>query len=700
MDGLFPAMEGAASRHHDTAPAPFRTTTGVELARHLPVARVHVLGVLPHLDRVFEYAIPQEFDDLTPGQRVRVRFSGKVSEAFVRERVHTPDTTKPLAPISDVIAPESVVSSSMFALCDDIAARYAGSVSDVLRLAVPPRSAGAEKQVRAQLNALASPASDAEPESSRESHDVDPGAQASERPSSYARKFAGLAAFLTHVRTRTGAVPRAHLVLDPVDSWIDLVVEALAYLEGDEGAIIMASDQRDADRASRAIEAAGYEPALLSSSAGPHKRYAHFLRVNAGLSRIVVGTRSAIFAPVSNVRLIIMFDPDDDLFEEIRAPYPHARSIALSRSFIESVPVLFLCPSPSATLTALEGSRALVRLTPRPEPHALTHPRIELMDSYLREREGGSGHSRLPSHAFHRIREGLRTGPVLVSVPRTGYAVSLSCGFCGTRAVCLTCHASLTMPHRASDVLICAVCARSHAQYSCPTCGKSELRARTLGSARTAEDLMRAFPTAVVHTSGGPGGVVADAAVHTGHIVVSTPGAEPLPSGGYASAVIVDADLTLSRAVYDADTEAVRRFSHVIAATRTFSEGGEVLILGTATHRALRSLVMVRSWAFISSVVHERSELQLPPSAKVAEVQASPQALRHYLSHLELPDSAQLFGPVAMEGLDEDVSRLVVRAPAEQGSSMIGALRAALLVHTAKKLPGSIRIHVDPPHVF
>lgn len=693
-------MEEAVSRPADSEPPrPFATTSGFPLAPDNPVVSVHVLGILPHLDRPFEYAVPATLAQVQPGMRVRVRFAGKEREGLVRARYATPHTSRALAPLVKVVSDDQVIAESMFRVCEDIATRYAGTVADVLRLAVPPRSAAAEKQVHA----------------TRESHtgDTTTGpnppkrAQAAENledagsPAFFTEKFTGLAAFLTHAADPDTVVPRASLVLDPVDSWIDLALETTQALPTDAGVLILASDQRDVDRAAQHFRERGLEPVILTSAAGPHKRYSSFLSVLYGTSRIVIGTRSAAFAPVHNLRLILMFDPDDDLFEDPRAPYPHARTVALSRSYSERIPLLYVMRTPSAALRLLETKGVLAALTPVPASHEVTRPRVELMDEYLREREGPSGYSRLPHHAYARIREGLERGPVLVSVPRSGYVQSLCCTFCGTRATCLTCHASLGVPGRGSGVLVCRVCGRSHGAYRCQECDRTDFRPLIVGSGRIADDLSRSFPKTTLHVSGGAQGVVPDEDVRSGEIVVATPGAEPLPDGGYAASLIVDPELALGRAVYDADTEAVRRFSHVIAATRVFAEGGHVLVVGRAPHRALRALVLPRSTAFIDSVVRERDELGLPPLRKVVEAQGSTAALHHFLAAVDLPATASVFGPVECGAADGDrQSRAILRAPLEDAAALVVAARAAAHMHSAKKIPGSLRIQVDPPHVF
>ncbi|RUP87182.1 primosomal protein N' family DNA-binding protein [Dermabacter sp. HSID17554] len=653
---------------------------------------VHVLGTLAHLDRAFEYAVPDTLGAVAPGMRVRVRFSGREHEALVRDRYELPETTRPLAPLLKIVSEDRLISEGMFRVCEEVAKRYAGSLSDVLRLAVPARSAAAEKAHRARLERDR----DTSAHAPGTAHTRGPDPLPDER--SYRAKFAGLGAFLEHSRGGE-ATPRAALVLDPVDSWISLVIEALRSLDSDAGAIILASDQRDVDRLARALTKSAIDHVQFGSAQGPHARYTAFLSALDGRARVVIGTRSAVFAPVRNLRMIVVWDPDDDLYEEPRAPYPHARTVALTRSFHKRCSLLYVSRAPSDFARYLTLAGTLAALEPVPAPHASTHPRIELMDAYLREREGASGFSRLPSHAHAVIRRGLAEGPVLVHVPRAGYAPALACRFCGTKATCVQCHATLAAPGRGE--LSCSVCARRYGQYRCHECGGADLRPLVLGQERTAADLKRSFPHATLHVSGGASGIVDDADVHDGDLVIATPGAEPQVTGKYAAAVIVDASASLGRAEYNADTETVRRYSHVIGATRTFDCGGQVLVVGPDQHPALRSLVLVRSNAFIDRVLEERTELGLPPSSKVIEVRGERAACSDFLERFEAPKSTEIFGPTeaASFGIDAE-ARVILRCPVNRASELVEAARATMLVRSAKKLPGSLRLQVDPPHVF
>ena len=119
-----------------------RVQTDRQPAAELPVARVCVDVPLPHLDRPFDYLVPSTDDETArPGVRVKVRFAGQLVDGWLLERVARSDHDGRLAYLERVVSPEPVLTAEMARLARAVADRYAGSLADVLRLAVPPRHA-------------------------------------------------------------------------------------------------------------------------------------------------------------------------------------------------------------------------------------------------------------------------------------------------------------------------------------------------------------------------------------------------------------------------------------------------------------------------------------------------------------------------------------------------------------------------------
>ena len=116
------------------------------MPRHLNVARVVLDNPLPHLDRLFDYEIPEEIDDFcVPGVKVKVKFSNRNMEAWVVEKVALSNHHKKLSEISKVISNYPVLTPEVLTLSQIVADRFIGNLTDVLRFAVPPRQAKIEK---------------------------------------------------------------------------------------------------------------------------------------------------------------------------------------------------------------------------------------------------------------------------------------------------------------------------------------------------------------------------------------------------------------------------------------------------------------------------------------------------------------------------------------------------------------------------
>ncbi len=129
-----------------------------------PIARVVIDSPLPHLDRPFDYAVPASMAGAAAvGARVKVRFAGQDLDAYVLERRDDTDHEGRLLPLRRVVSAEPVLTGQVARLARAVADRYVGTLSDVLRLAVPPRHATTEKRERTPGAAPERSGGDADP---------------------------------------------------------------------------------------------------------------------------------------------------------------------------------------------------------------------------------------------------------------------------------------------------------------------------------------------------------------------------------------------------------------------------------------------------------------------------------------------------------------------------------------------------------
>jgi primosomal protein N' (replication factor Y) len=309
---------------------------------------------------------------------------------------------------------------------------------------------------------------------------------------------------------------------------------------------------------------------------------------------------------------------------------------------------------------------------------------------------------RLPATAWRAIREGLARGPVLVQVPRAGYVPGLACQTCRRAARCPACHGPVVLAAGPADRRpVCGWDGRSLATWECPHCGGRRLRARSVGVQRTAEELGRAFPGAPVVV---PRPGEAAPQVSPGALVVATPGLEPAAPGGYAAAVLLDGGLLLERPDLRASEEALRRWSAAVALVRPAGEaGGRVVLNADPQAPAAQALVRGDVTGHAERELAEREALGLPPAVALAEVSGGAAAVRSFETALQLPEGAELLGPLptgeAVPGGEEGTVRMLARAPRDRAGALAAALHAAAAVRSARRDAGAVRIQVDPRDV-
>ncbi|MBG7587976.1 helicase PriA, partial [Rothia kristinae] len=244
--------------------------------------------------------------------------------------------------------------------------------------------------------------------------------------------------------------------------------------------------------------------ARLSNDEGLSERAGAHLRARAGLADVVIGTRSAAFAPVPELGLLACFDDGDSNLTERQAPYAHARDVLLLRSARQEVPLLLSGYAVSAEAQRLVDTGWAVPLSPDREDLRRTSPLVvATSDSYQRARDPLAALARIPQRAHQAARRALEHGPVLVQVARTGYAPTLACQRCRTPARCPHCHGPLGLTRDSRSHAECRWCGRAAADWACPSCGNRTWRLSTVGALRTAEELGRAFPRVPVISSSG-----------------------------------------------------------------------------------------------------------------------------------------------------------------------------------------------------
>jgi len=666
--GVSPPETLPGLRERVRAARPKRAAEAEPLASSGPVARVLVDTPLAHLDRPFDYAVPASLsDDAVPGARVKVRFAGKTLNGFVVARAADTDHTGTLSRLQRVVSPEPVLRPAVAELAGVLAERYAGTRSDVLRLAVPPRHATTEKQ----------------PSAPEEPLDIDVPSAGTAWSA-----YPAAGAFLGHLAR--GGTPHAVWSALPGEDWPRLLAAAAALtLSGGRGSVLVVPDRRDVARLDAALTdllGQGHH-VVLTAGAGPARRYREFLAVARGTRRIVVGTRAAAFAPVHDLGLVAIWDDGDDLHAEPRAPYPHAREVLLSRAHLEGAAALVGGFARSVEAEQLLASGWAHEIAPpRDALRGAVTVSVAGATDFELDRDPLARATRMPRQVYDAVAAGLERGPVLLQTPRRGYAASLACERCRTPARCAVCTGPLAVAGPAVPPA-CRWCGSVEEAWACTVCGHRGLRAPVVGERRTAEELGRAFPSTPVVASGGDH--VVETVPARPAIVVATPGAEPVAAGGYTTVVLLDTWLAVARPDLRTDEEALRRW---LGAAGLAGPGATVLAVGDPTHPALQAMVRWDPGGFARREAAARSEAHLPPASRLATLTGEPGAVDDALTLLDRPDGTEVLGPVEV---DDGESRVVVRVPRAHASALSRALGEVQRVRSARKLD-AVRIQVDP----
>lgn len=681
----------------ESEPMPKRTP-----AAHKPVARVLPLLGVAHLDRGFDYRVDEEQSEIAqPGVRVRIRFNGRLSDAIVLERRNDSEFEGELRYLDRVISPFAVYPAQLSQLVESLAARYGAVRSDIIRSAIPPRHAKAEE------SDLSTPWEEL--------------GDASEPDLSSWSSYQFGESFVDTVLG--GGIARAAWQVAPGDDWAAALAALAAKIAVDGGgSLIVVPDQRDVDKLERALReiVAAKQVTVLGNATGPQARYRRYLSALVGQARIVIGTRSAAFAPVTNLRLAVIVDDGDDNLVDNLKPYVHAREVLTTRSALEGCSLISAGHSRTAETQLLVESGWAHDLVPSESTLSARRPAITPVGAFGFQvaRDLQAGTTSLSGPAYQAARRALDRGePVLVQVPRKGYAPILACGNCRAPARCRHCNGPLGLPGNShgghegqASLPTCTWCGRIDSKFRCTECGSPRLRAIVLGSERTAEELGRAFPSTRIVMSGG--NKVIDEVPGEPALVIATPGAEPhvADGGHYGAALLLEAGTLLNRQDLRATEEALAKWAAAATLVSPHSKGGEVII---AADEALPVVQYLVNWDMVAAARAElagRREVRFPPAVHMAAVDGADAALDHFLSIAELPEHAEILGPVPLPPgvtlpgeYDEQrfglPQRALIRTPLGPRSQLGTALRNANAARSARKDELPLRIQVDPIHV-
>ncbi|MDE0426431.1 MAG: primosomal protein N' [Candidatus Poribacteria bacterium] len=247
--------------------------------------------------------------------------------------------------------------------------------------------------------------------------------------------------------------------------------------------------------ASRFVGRFGEQVAILHSRLSNGERYDQWHRIQRGEASIVIGPRSAVFAPVKNLGLLVIDEEHSDSYKSDTAPRYHAREVAQKRSELANCPVLLGSATPALESfhLAKNGSYRLLNLPTRVLDRKM--PEVHIVDM---RRELKKGNRTIFSDLLRSAMEQclVRREQIILFLNRRGHSTYVFCRTCGYVEQCNNCSISMTF-HFESKQLICHHCGDKRPnQTTCPQCGSPAIRYFGLGTESVEQEVRKAFPKA------------------------------------------------------------------------------------------------------------------------------------------------------------------------------------------------------------
>lgn len=560
-------------------------------ANDLPVASVWVDSGIPTLTEPFSYLIPEKLtSQIQIGSRVQVPFKDKHLEGIVIDRTALTTDAREMKSIDKLLGEFPVASQETIELISLTANYWGGTPYDVIRSAIPPRVASAEK---------------------------------------------GLALTAAPVSIKSEGAATFHLLppkTDPVAALISLVTNS--KVSGAQ--LVIVPTARDLNRLAAAFVKGGIEFTSLDSNLPRGDRYRNFLEVSLGSAGLVIGMRGAIFAPIPGLAEIYLHQENSEHYYERRTPHWSAREVAWIRSKLSNLKLHLTGYVPSLDVAIDIEKKEITYQAAREKMSVVA--------------QASSNGELIPSKIYQQVRKALLAGPILFLVPAKGYATAISCAKCRNIAIC-ECGGKLSKSSAKSDP-ICVLCSKKYQNWKCGWCGEAKVFLTSRGIERFAEEIGRSFPNQIViqSTANDPRVSVGSESA----LVISTPGVEPIAESGYSAVVILQVDRFLSSSASDGVERAYSNFfaasalasdSGVIALVH--DDGSAITSALTTWNPATISKREIEQRIQLQLPPISSAVLVLADSAELVRLKS---ALESAKEESRAPKSLRVYGPTAGEG--------------------------------------------------
>lgn len=388
--------------------------------------------------------------------------------------------------------------------------------------------------------------------------------------------------------------------------------------------------------------------AVLHSAMSAGERYEEWMRIKRGEARLVLGPRSAVFAPVKNLGLIIVDEEQESSYKQEEMPRYHTREIAAARAKNNEAVLVMGSATPSLDTfyQARQGNINLLTLSHRVSTGGMPDIRIEDM----RKKRGQTGLTILSPYLQNKIGEKLAYGQqTILFINRRGYSPMTICRECGTIATCPHCSVGMTY-HKDKKQYLCHYCNyQLEPTKKCTVCGSNYLQLVGMGTQKVEEEIRAVYPEARVgrldldssRKKGVQKTIIKDMQEGSLDILIGTQMvAKGLDFPGVSLVGIIDADSILNLPDFHAAERCFQLLVQAAGRAGRADTAGEVVIQTYQPDHPVIQLAARQDYmAFYHQEISKRNLLNYPPFASILRVVASAQDemyVKHYMSELEV----------------------------------------------------------------
>jgi len=606
-----------------------------EITDDLPLAKVLVDTGIAHLDQPYDYLVPKKFEnEIKAGSFVEVDFAGKGRTGLVLARREMSDEATAAKTISKSIGNFPIVTNEILKLASQNAKEFAGDFFSVMKSAIPDRVDSVDRKLAPETIDLI-------------------------------QKRIELSEELVQSPNKSKPL---YLPLSDYSQIYNRVEKLLTQSTNSSQVLLVVPDQREI--AILESELSHLDPLILTSALTKSERYGNFLEILSGKRKLIVGTRSAIFAPLLPRSEIIVFNDQDPSMYEKRNPYWNVRDVALMRGGKHNL--TFISSSPSLEVLALIKGSRLSTVT---------------VKSIIRERKLKQFTPKPGESYLSAIKDGLSKGNVLVTINDPGYITSFACGNCRNISRC-ECGGKLFLS-KESEAPKCVICQKAYANWHCEWCKSDRKRIVTRGSEKLGEELGKSFPNIRILLSKGKNRVDILPNLSENALVISTYGCEP--AGEYSTYIGLNLEFAFAGTKLRSFEET--RLS-VVDNLLKVSSGGDFFLDLPNDHPFIQAQLSGNFSKDLDLEMESRTNAKLPPRFRIASItgaQGELRDLQDQISRIDFLEKNSVLRSIS----DENVWELIIKSK-DEGSAGFSKFLADLRRYRSLKKLKPFDIRVDP----